>query len=113
VVHAVVANVLTRFYGNDSLDPTGPGLLRKVFDRYFNTTEGLPRQRGVHTIKGVRVMVWDVVKKDGNQLVVVNENNQRVMDIAPIAKQVRNKVMTDNTGVQYYGTLYDRRQIYR
>jgi len=112
VVQGVVANVLTRFYGKNSLDPTGPGLLRKVFDRYFNTTEGLPRQRGVHTLKGVRVMVWDFVN-DGNQLVIVNENNQRVVDFAPIAKQVRNKVMIDNTGIQYYETLYHRRQIYR
>ena len=112
VVHAVVANVLTRFYGENSLDPTGPGLLRKVFDRYFNTTEGLPRQRGVHTMKGLRVMVWNL-ERDGDNMVIINENNQRVVDIAPLAPERRNKTMTDNTGVENYAVLYDRQQIYR
>lgn len=111
VIERCVKNVFTKFYGQNSLDPTGPGLLKKVFQSHFKIQD-LPKTRGIHTFYGIRAMVWEM-KKIGDKLIILNEKDEHVIDMAPLPPDYRNKIMTDDTHIANYGHLYNERKIYQ
>ena len=60
IIDMIVDNCDKGFYGNDSLCPTGPGLLGKTINLSLNRDENSPHVPGKYCIEGIKYELWPI-----------------------------------------------------
>jgi mannosyltransferase OCH1-like enzyme len=92
-IEKIVDNVKTRYYGNDRLEPTGPGLLRQYFSR---------EQKNLFDMK------HEVLLNNINLRVIFFQNIPVLKSYDGYLNDVQHFKKTE-----YYGNLWNERRIYQ
>jgi mannosyltransferase OCH1-like enzyme len=94
-IRQIVENVKNQFYGNNALDPTGPGLLGSFFDlNYINNLELYFTNTNVENVMNQDYIVYN------NNIILKYYLNYRVEQ-------------SQTQKLEHYSALWDKRQIYK
>lgn len=105
VVYKCVDNINNKYYGNTSLDPTGPVMLGLMFVKYFNLSK---IDVGIYDLNGLNIHIW-YLTQDGNS-VYKNKNSKKVINT--MVNNILRSIERTNKHT-YYNELWKRHRIYK
>ena len=105
-IDVVIEHIRNRFYGNNPLEPTGPGAFGKAFNIHFGRKEDEPISVGmfdddtkviIHIGSKSRTIIHNI---DGSDLIKTKFDNYY-------------ETMYSDKNSEYYGDLWNQRKIYK
>jgi mannosyltransferase OCH1-like enzyme len=97
-INKVVYNVKNRFYGENSLCPTGPHMLKQFFN-----------QKYIQNIHLQHSVVYNQVSRENNYFIFDKQTNRNIMKIDD---NYRNEQRLNTNNKRHYSTMWENREIY-
>lgn len=97
-INKVVYNVKNRFYGENSLCPTGPMMLKQFFN-----------QKNIHNINLQHRVVFNSVTRENSYFIFDIHRNKNILKID---ENYRNEQRLNTNNKRHYSTMWDKREIY-
>lgn len=103
-IDVITENIHNRFYGNNALEPTGPGAFGKAFNLHFGRKEEEPIQSGMFS-EDVKIILHHGERSitDTDEVQIINTKFDNYYEI----------VYPGGLNKEYYGDLWSQRKIYR
>ena len=115
-IEQIVCNVKNKFYGKNSLEPTGPNLLKKYFTDYEKTNIELKHDFYVPTKYSMNANMSDIEQKNNKYENNFSEDNKIIkMNDYIILKCYEGYKNESNkfSNKKHYGELWEKKNIYK